>query len=58
MLNLNGTHSVGEKGVNKFKKSLNDTFNEFQNMTNYKPLYRNQGEANNIFRGYLNESRK
>jgi len=27
-------------------------------MTTYKPIYRNQGEANNIYREYIAESRR
>lgn len=49
---------LGEKGVNKFNKNLKDAFAEFQNMTTYKPIYRNQGEANNIYREYIAESRR
>ncbi|KAL4429414.1 hypothetical protein ABPG74_021001 [Tetrahymena malaccensis] len=50
--------SLSDKGVNKFQKNLKDIFNEFQSMTTYKPLYRNKGEANNIYRAYLAEHRR
>lgn len=45
-------------GGNPHLTPLKDLFQEFKEMTIHRPLYRNKGEANKIYRDALSDARK
>jgi len=45
-------------GGNSYLTPLKDAFYEFKELANTKPVYRNKGEANKVYREGFTESRK